>query len=457
MRKPSLAIAGAAKRATVGLLVAAVVMTACSAVMAQVFERTRAVGGVSINTDGILDNAALDDSGKLSRLLAQGIDRIPADLADGTALRKVSLRGLETAIQEQLRTGDPLPDEIRYLAGLQQIRYVFVYPERGDIVLVGPGEGWKVDPKGNVVGVTTGRPVMLLDDLLVALRTAHQAARGGISCSIDPTQQGLDRLRQHVAGLRTMGNPRATAAGIEQALGPQQISVQGVPATSHFARVLVAADYRMKRLAMKFDPTPVRGMPSFLDMIPAGGRGMSNMLPRWWLEPDYEPIVKSPDGLAWELRGASVKCMTEEDFAAAGGQKRGTGKASPMAQRWADNMTEHYDELAVAEPIFGELRNCTELAIVAALVAKERLAERAGYSMPLLTDPADVAVDEFPAPRQVDSKVSRVRKRGNWVISASGGVMLNSWQVADRTQEDTAPADVRQKSASTEHANWWWN
>ena len=47
-------------------------------------------------------------------------------------------------------------------------------------MLVGPGEGWKVDGTGNVVGVTTGLPVMLLDDLLVALRSAKAAAQGGI-------------------------------------------------------------------------------------------------------------------------------------------------------------------------------------------------------------------------------------------------------------------------------------
>jgi hypothetical protein len=184
---------------------------------------------------------------------------------------------------------------------------------------------------------------------------------------------------------------------------------------------------------------------------------MSNMLPRWWLEPNYEPILKSPDGLAFELRGASVKCMTEADFVAASGQKQGTGKASPMAQRWAENMTEHYDELAVAEPIFGELRNCMEQAIVAALIAKERLTDRAGYSMPVLTDGGQAEAEVYFVPRQVDSKVSMVRKRGGWVISASGGVMLNSWQVADRIQPDTAPAEVRKKSAASENTPWWWN
>ena len=87
-----------------------------------------------------------------------------------------------------------------------------------------------------------------------------------------------------------------------------------MPTTSHFARVLVAADYRMKRLAMGFEPSPVRGLPSFLEMLPVSGRGMSNMMPRWWLEPKYESVLRDADGLAWELRGGSVKAMTEEDY-----------------------------------------------------------------------------------------------------------------------------------------------
>ena len=111
-------------------------------------------------------------------------------------MRKISLRRLEAAIDDCAKNNKPLPDAIKYLAGLQHIRYVFVYPEQKDIVLVGPGEGWKVDARGNVVGVTTGRPVMLLDDLLVALRTAKAAAQGGITCSIDPTTEGLARMKQ---------------------------------------------------------------------------------------------------------------------------------------------------------------------------------------------------------------------------------------------------------------------
>jgi len=102
----------------------------------------------------------------------------------------------------------------------------------------------------------------------VALRTAPQAVQTGITCSIDPTPEGLARLRGLAAHLHTIGpDPQATVAAIRDTLGPQRITVTGVPATSNFARVMVAADYRMKRLAMDFEPAPIRGLPSFLQMV----------------------------------------------------------------------------------------------------------------------------------------------------------------------------------------------
>ena len=130
--------------------------------------------------------------------------------------------------------------------------------------------------------------------------------------------------------LHQMGDRKAIEQGIEEALGRQQVSVSGVPATSHFAAVLVAADYRMKRLAMAFDRSPVKGLSSYLDMYSGSGAGMSNMMPRWWLEPKYDGLLRDADGLAWEFQGAGVKCMTEEDFQAA----TAAGSELASAARW---------------------------------------------------------------------------------------------------------------------------
>jgi hypothetical protein len=384
------------------------------------------------------------------------MERVPAALDSAVPMRKVSLRRLEATLADCAGSHKPIPDAAKYLAGLQRIHYVFVYPEQKDIVLVGPGEGWKVDAKGSVVGVVTGRPVMLLDDLLVALQTAQAAARGGINCSIDPTPEGMARLqRMPAVSLRDGGDVEAIAEARAAALGLQRISVRGVPETSHFARVLVAADYRMKRLAMNFERSPVRGLPSYLEMAPASARMMQT--PRFWLEPKFEALLHDADSLAFELRGSGVKAMTEEDHVAAGGTIQHSGKASPIAQRWADKMTEKYPELAVADPIFGQLQNCMELAVVGALIAKDRLAQRAGNSFPTLLDAAAVKIEEFNAPKQTESIASVLKKGHNWLITTSGGVSIPSWQIAAKARTSDAVAPVRAKALPAENANWWWN
>ncbi|MCE5303318.1 MAG: DUF1598 domain-containing protein [Planctomycetaceae bacterium] len=415
---------------------------------------TSAVGGVSIDASGLVSNAQQDALGALAAMRSQTLEKIPADLKTMVGMRKVSLRQLETTLQDCVKNDKPIPDAVKYLAGLQGVRYVFVYPEKKDIVLVGPGEGWKVDAKGYVVGATTGRPVLLLDDLVTALRTAQAAANGGIACSIDPTTEGLARLNQELPALASAGDPAAMARGIENALGLQQISVRGVPDTSHFARVLVAADYRMKRIAMNFDPSPIRSLPSYLQMVKPAKKMVS---PRFWLEPRYDALLRDADGLAFELRGASVKALTEEDFIAQSGSVQHTGKASPAAQRWTAMMTDRYAELALVDPIFGQLQNCMELAVVGALVVKEQLPAKAGGQMSALLKSSDVKTETFNAPKQVESKASALKRGRGWVLSASGGVAINSWQIADQVRVSDEIAPERAKAAAGQGDSWYWN
>jgi hypothetical protein len=123
--------------------------------------QTSAVGGVSIDTDGLLNTARTDDLGILAKVRKQSLDTILGDLNDAVPMRKVSLRRLDAALEDCATSNKPMPDATKYLAGLQHVRYVFVYPEQKDIVLVGPAEGWRADERGNVVGRATGRPVML--------------------------------------------------------------------------------------------------------------------------------------------------------------------------------------------------------------------------------------------------------------------------------------------------------
>ncbi len=47
-------------------------------------------------------------------------------------------------------------------------------------------------------------------------------------------------------------------------------------------------------------------------------------------------------------------------------------------------------------------------------------------------------------------------KRGNWVISASGGVQIESWALVDKAETADSLAPIR-KDAETSAKTWWWN
>ena len=157
------------------------------------------------------------------------------------------------------------------------------------------------------------------------------------------------------------------------------------------------------------------------------------MMPRWWLAPNYEPLRRDADGLAWELRGQGVRCLTEQDFLDDAGQKQHSGKAEPTAQKWADTFTA---KIRRTRPRGFQLRPTAQRD---GPRRRRRTAwprnaspNAAGLQMPNLMN--DQPLDEYPAPRSVPSQASFVKAGRNWVVSVSGGVQIFPWQVADRTE-----------------------
>jgi hypothetical protein len=441
------------------VLAAAVAWTLASGPSAEAggLIRAPAVGGVYIDAEGVVSAPAVDGAEALQATWQAGQTPVPADLEPLTDLRFVSLRKLDAAIADANKRGEPLPDAARYLAGLLRVKHVLVYPPKdgqpGDIVLAGPAEGWRVDALGNTVGKTTGRPVLMLEDLIVAVRSAEGANGPGISCSIDPTPEGLARVQRMQRELTANDGPQLAARKLEQALGRQVISVTGVPASSHFARSLVAADFRMKRLAMGFEPSQVGALPSYLEMVdPRSLR--ENVLPRWWLAANYEPLARDERGLAWEVRGVGVKCLAEEDFVDGQGQlERGAGNDDNGPAKWAALMTEHFEELADHDSAFGHLRNALDLSVAAALMAKENLWQVADVQTPWIAEKYDL--ERYSAPQSVATQASFLKKGRQWVITASGGVQVFPWQIADRTEEVAHLAPVSEAGARA-GTGWWW-
>ena len=172
---------------------AGILMIAPSAVVAQTNGSSGNTGtnteqhyqsaGVAIDADGVLRVKTFSDPG--GQLMRERIAAAKATLdpkvASFSKLRKISLNRLEQAILDHQGT---LTDEMRNLAGLLRVRYVFYYPESKDIVLAGPAEGWVADPAGRVVGIST-RP---------ARRAVAGSGRGVAGVSARRRQDPADRL-----------------------------------------------------------------------------------------------------------------------------------------------------------------------------------------------------------------------------------------------------------------------
>lgn len=416
----------------------------------------RAVGGVVVDTSGLIRTATVAERTQTLAAMRESIREAQGDLAQATELRMISLAKLQAAMADAEQNGQPISDDMRYLAGLQRVQYVFVSPEENDIIIAGPAEPWKVRDDASVVGIKSGRPVVTLDDLVVAFRSVEAARNEGLTCSIEPTAEGRQRLQNLLKNitLRPGQDPSGLEPAMREAFGPQLIKLTGVPKDSHYARTLVAADYQMKRIAMNLEPSPVDGLPGYLT-ISKGQRHAANSNPRWWMACHYDALTHSEDKLAWKLSGQGVKTLTDNDVISKSGEAVPANQIDPLAQKWADMMTNRFDALSQAQPVFGELRNCLDLSVIATLIVQERLAERANCDLSFLMGSVDT--ENYRIPEAVEPQCSFVRGRSGWVVTASGGVDVNAFEVVSNQVVDAALATLRDEKTQAETGRWWWN
>jgi hypothetical protein len=309
--------------------------------------------GVFVDAQGVLRrNIVNDPTGMLRRQqVAASQAALPRELSRPSELRKVSLTRLENALAAN---GGVLTDEMRYLAGLLRLRYVFLYPDSGDIVLAGPAEGWAPEPDGRMTGLRTGRPVLQLQDLVVALRAfpPNQAKTPMVGCSIDPTQEGLASMQRFLQSTGRYANPSQTmhlANGLRSSLGLQNVRVDGIPAETHFAHVLVEADYRMKMIGIGLEDPRVRGLTSYVSLAnPA--QVSRNALARWYFVPEYQCVRTSDDGMAMELVGDGVKLVGEQELVSAGGERSAVSGGSRASQAFVTSFTRAFPSWPKCRP-----------------------------------------------------------------------------------------------------------
>jgi hypothetical protein len=366
--------------------------------------------GVYLDPDGTLHQRQTDTAGDLAvqRLRAKALNQPPK----AQAMTYVSLPRLLAQVRELAEQKKELPDDVRYLSGLTQLRYVFVYPAEHDVVLAGTSEPYDAASRNEPHGKLTGRPVLHLDDLVMALRNP-----GAFGCSLDPHPDSLNRSNQVMRDLAN-STRAARMKGLKEAIGPQQVRLIGrMPADTRMAFVAVAADYKLKRLVLGLDPMPVPGVGSPVDNTRAAGN-------RFWFEASYAPLLVSPDNDAYELRGPRLTLK-------AGAFSFDPKGATETSKTFAKNFSAKLPQLATVVPLFADLQNVSDLAVVASLIRKDRLDQKAGLDLAWITSEANYPISPIPTPKQAETLVNYT----NGSIVA-GGVLLDTSPVVAETARE---------------------
>ena len=427
------------------------------------------VGGVEIDAKGVFQSRALiDNSGVLDRQRFKAAQAaLNDDIKKPSKFRKVSINRMEAEIAKLKKAGKPIPPEMSYMAGLTRITHVFYFPETKDVVIAGPAEGFYLNGGNYVVGMKTGAPVLQLQDMVVALRTFGPDGKSPkvLSCSIDPTQKGLQQLKQAYGYAQRQnfqaGDGQAVMDLFRNALGMQTITVKGVSPKTHFAQVLVDADYHMKLIGIGLERPPVR-ITSFIEK--ASPTAVSkNSLQRWYFQPDYDYVRVSPDETAMALEGGGVKLVGEDERVGAGGVRTGTGKANRASTGFCRSFTKMYEALSKKAPLYAELRNLIDMSVAAAFIQEMDFYGEANWDLKVFGSEQAFPVENYNAPTQVAPAINAVWKGRYFMTPIGGGVHIqpraalqsNTMKVDESGNVEKAKKEVQPEKLA--NGQWWWD
>ena len=391
-------------------------------------------------------------------------------------LRAVSLTRLERELQRRWARHEPIDDTLEFLAGLYHLHAIFAYPDEQEVVLIGWASDWSENEAGEPVSVVSRRPVVRLDDLVTHMRRVEEFGDARLGCSITPVPEHLMRTQRFLDS--TASTPLPPGAGrnwlsdLRRQLGHQTVSVFGVPATTRVARVLVAADHHMKRIAMGLIPGPTEDF-GYLDALALNDVDQSLRVVRWWFAMQYRAVATTADRLSLGWRGHGVVVRSENPEISPHGQQVATDVSDGPTEQFATRFTNSYSALANLYPIYADLQNQFALALVAsALFGDEAsslgLAKAAGWSPYYFGIDGGHQTSVGPAPRTVDTIMNHRRFPGGVLIAGvSGGVDIEanvlpsdsgiSNHACQQLGERLAMLRIRATPMTTQHVGWWWD
>ena len=425
-------------------------------------------GGVAVNAAGVVSKLKSKRQSRSFEIIRDvSVNNVEnstgdVDIHRSSKLRMVSLPRLERELKIRLAMGEKPTDAMTHLAGLFEIQYLFIFPKTRDVVIAGPADSWRADESGRDV-TPTGRPVLLLDDLVSVMRNAREK-RGVFGCSIDPKRERLAATRAFLArptGVLKPSQTRRWVHGIRDTLGLQNIRVYGLEPSCHAARLIVEADYHMKLVGMGLEPS-VDGLDSYLDSIDAQSLPKEMDVLRWWFTLRPEGLTKSHDGQSFEFVSSVVALKSDNEVVAKNGQRQVAASTTELNQQFANRFTQHFGQLRREYPLYDQLENLFRMAVVAGVLQSNDIQSSLQWNENWFS--TILQPSQGIAPAEVASIVNhRVINRKHVVVGVSGGVTINVNQNLGRVKlaKDesrlTSSKQLANRKLPRNSEQWWWD
>jgi hypothetical protein len=171
-----------------------------------------------------------------------------------------------------------------------------------------------------------------------------------------------------------------------------------------------------------------------------------------------------------------VQVLSENELLEARGQRVHTGQSDALNSQFAKSFTAEFAALAEKYPIYGELSRVFELSLALAVIEKEGLAKKVGWTPSLLLDANRLRLPKVAVPKGVETVINHRVIGGRQIIAGvSGGVWVDGGKSLTMTaagaesskalasmRKAPAPAAVAAAADSPDAKNageivWWWD
>jgi hypothetical protein len=269
-----------------------------------------------------------------------------------------------------------------------------------------------------------------------ALRNSFRSTQD-LMCSIDVETDVLAQIQEELnRTIKTREEEKERLLKIKALLeAPQKVTVWGAEPNDSIAKAIVDADYMMKAIA--FGQKTLPGIQSYWSMskdliisqprILASKEGIPHTnYARFWFSPGPPNRRKDPDGSLF-VESVPVLLLTEREFLIHSGQGTASGASDRLAEVFAKDFTQKFENIAQFEPTFAKLKNIYHIAALGSLLKQTDSLAKAKIDIDGLL--MWRSTDETPAQVKGIAKFEEIYiKKDNLIIPAvhllGGGVAV---------------------------------